>query len=52
MDPVAATKTEPKAAVMSLNPDLEAPKTEAQMEQEQVMRLRGGLGYTFLVRGR
>jgi len=46
MDPIAPTKTvtEPKPAVMSLNPDLDAPKTEAQKEQEQVMRLRGGLG--------
>jgi hypothetical protein len=46
MDPAVPVKTmmEPKPTVMSLNPEMDVPKTEAQKEQEQVMRLRGGLG--------
>jgi hypothetical protein len=38
--------TEPKATAMTLDPvEIEKQNKEKKVEQEQVLRLRGGLGY-------
>ena len=42
-----ATEVEPRGTGgMSLTPETAAPRTPAQREQDEVLRLRGGLGYS------